>query len=219
MSAPALPVRTLAEAARLLQRRQLSPLELTEACLRRIEALEPSLNSFITVTAEAALAEARQAQEELAAGKSRGPLHGVPLAVKDLFFTAGVRTTAGSRLLADFVPQEDAVAVARLRRAGAVLLGKLNMHEFAFGTTSVNPHYGPVRNPWDINRAAGGSSGGSASAVAAGECLGALGTDTTGEPLVGTSPGASSSSNCAAWLGDGLLLEMYVLALLSLRRV
>ncbi len=180
MSAPALPVATLAEASRLLQRRQLSPLELTETCLRRIEALEPALNSFITVTAEMALAEARRAQEELAAGKSRGPLHGVPVAVKDLFFTAGVRTTAGSRVLADFVPQEDATAVARLRRAGAIVLGKLNMHEFAFGTTSVNPHYGPVRNPWDTGRVAGGSSGGSASAVAAGECLAALGTDTGG---------------------------------------
>ncbi|HXG41959.1 MAG TPA: amidase [Dehalococcoidia bacterium] len=180
MSVPALPVRTLAEASQLLARRELSPLELTESCLRRIEALEPHLNAFITVTAEEALAAARKAQEELARGQRRGPLHGIPVAVKDLFWTAGVRTTAGSKVLAGSVPQEDATVVARLRRAGAVLLGKLNLHEFAFGATSVNPHYGPVRNPWDMGRIAGGSSGGSGAAVAAGECLAALGTDTGG---------------------------------------
>ncbi len=180
MSAPPLPALTLAEAARLLQGRELSPLELTEACLRRIEALEPRLNSFITVTAEEALAQARRATEELARGERRGPLHGLPVAIKDLLDTAGVRTTAGSRVLAQRVPEEDATAVARLREAGAVVLGKLNLHEFAFGATSVNPHYGPVRNPWDTGRIAGGSSGGSATAVAAGECLATLGTDTGG---------------------------------------
>ena len=180
MSAPPLPALTVAEAARLLVRGELSPLELTEACLRRIEALEPRLNSFITVTAEAALAEARRAQEELARGQRRGPLHGVPVGVKDLFHTAGVRTTAGSRVLREFVPGEDAAAVQRLRQAGAIVVGKLNLHEFAFGATSINPHYGAVRNPWDLGRIAGGSSGGSAAAVAAGECLAALGTDTGG---------------------------------------
>ncbi|MDW8008675.1 MAG: amidase [Chloroflexota bacterium] len=180
MSAQPLPVRTLAEASQALARRELSPLELTETCLRRIEALEPRLNAFITVTAEEALAEARRAQEELARGEHRGPLHGIPVAVKDLFHTAGVRTTAGSKFLARSVSREDATVVARLRQAGAVLVGKLNLHEFAFGATSVNPHYGPVRNPWDTERIAGGSSGGSGAAVAAGECLAALGTDTGG---------------------------------------
>ncbi len=170
---------TVAQAGRLIRRGELSPLELVRACLERIQALEPHLNAFITVMEEEALASARRLEEEAARGEVRGPLHGIPVGVKDLFFTAGVPTTAGSPLMAH-VPQEDATVVARLRQAGAVIVGKLNLHEFAFGATSKNPHYGPVRNPWDTQRVAGGSSGGSGAAVAAGECLAALGTDTGG---------------------------------------
>lgn len=157
-----------------------SPLEATEACLRRIEARDGELNSFITVCADAAREEARLRTEELAAGHWRGPLHGVPLALKDLYLTRGLRTTAGSRILQDWIPDEDAAVVRYLREAGAVLLGKLNMHEFAFGATSENPHYGPARNPHDPTRITGGSSGGSAAAVQAGLCYGSLGSDTGG---------------------------------------
>ncbi len=171
---------TIAQAADLLSRRELSPVELTEACLSRIEAFDGRLNAFITVTAEAALEAARAAEKEIARGEYRGPLHGVPLALKDLFDVVGVRTTAGSKILADNVAQDDSAAAARLKDAGAVLLGKLNMHEFAFGATGVNPHYGPCRNPWDTGRITGGSSSGSGAAVAAGQCLAALGTDTGG---------------------------------------
>ncbi len=171
---------TLTEAARLIVTRQLSPVELTEACLERIEALNPLLNAFITVSAEQALQAARQAEAILSRGESGGPLHGIPLAVKDLVDMQGVPTTAGSRILVGHVATEDATVVARWRASGAVILGKLNLHEFALGATSVNPHYGPVRNPWDAERIAGGSSGGSGAAVAASLCLGALGTDTGG---------------------------------------
>ncbi|HLI27288.1 MAG TPA: amidase [Chloroflexota bacterium] len=166
--------------ARQLERRALSPVEVTELFLARIARYDPALRAYITVTAEAALAAARAAEQEIRAGRYRGPLHGVPLAIKDLFWTAGVRTTAGSRILADFVPAEDAAAVARLRAAGAVLLGKTNLEEFAFGATTINPHYGACRNPWDRERIAGGSSGGSAAAVVAGLCAAALGSDTGG---------------------------------------
>ncbi|MBI1886054.1 MAG: Asp-tRNA(Asn)/Glu-tRNA(Gln) amidotransferase subunit GatA [Chloroflexi bacterium] len=180
MKADELQALTLAEAARLIAGRELSPRELTEECLERIEAVEPKLNAFITVTADEALEAARRAEGAIAAGEYRGPLHGIPVGLKDLFATRGVRTTAGSKIMADHVPDEDATVVRRLKEAGAVIVGKLNLHEFAFGATSVNPHYGPVRNPWDTGRIAGGSSGGSAAAVAAGECLAALGTDTGG---------------------------------------
>jgi aspartyl-tRNA(Asn)/glutamyl-tRNA(Gln) amidotransferase subunit A len=168
---------TLTEAVSAIQSGTLSPVALTDACLDRIERLNPRLNAFITLTAETARAEA------LAAEKSSGqfgPLHGVPIALKDLFDTAGVRTTGASKILADRVPEEDATVTARLRRAGAVLLGKLNMHEFAYGVSNDNPHYGPARNPWDTDRIPGGSSGGSGVAIAAGLCLGTLGSDTGG---------------------------------------
>jgi aspartyl-tRNA(Asn)/glutamyl-tRNA(Gln) amidotransferase subunit A len=157
---------------------EVSPVALTEAALARIEAQDRSLNAFMTGTGEAALDAARAAEAEIAAGRLRGPLHGVPLAVKDLFATKGVRTTGGSKLLADWVPDHDAAAVARLEAAGAVLIGKTGMHELAYGTTSDNAHYGPVRNPWDPRCHPGGSSGGSAAAVAAGLAFGALGSDT-----------------------------------------
>jgi aspartyl-tRNA(Asn)/glutamyl-tRNA(Gln) amidotransferase subunit A len=159
---------------------QASPVEATEACLRRIGERDGELNSFLTLCGESALEEAGRLTEELAAGRYRGPLHGVPIALKDLFLTAGVRTTAGSKILQDWVPDRDATVVRMLRQAGAVVLGKLNMHEFAYGITSENPHYGPIRNPYDPERIPGGSSGGSGASVAAGLCYGSLGTDTAG---------------------------------------
>ena len=139
------------DAARLLRERRLSPVEVTEAALARIASLA-RLNAFITVTAELAREQAREAEREIAAGRYRGALHGIPVAVKDLFATAGIRTTAGSRILRDWIPEADATVVRRLRDAGAVLVGKLNMHEFAYGISSVNPHYGDVRNPYDEAR-------------------------------------------------------------------
>jgi aspartyl-tRNA(Asn)/glutamyl-tRNA(Gln) amidotransferase subunit A len=163
---------TLAEAADRLNKKAVSPVELTQACLQRIERLNPMLNAFITVTAEAALSQARALER----GPRRSPLHGIPIALKDLIDTAGGRTTAGSAIFTDRVPAEDAEVVRRLKAAGAVILGKLNMHEFAYGDTSVASHFGPVHNPWNRDRIAGGSSGGSAAAVAAGLCYGALGS-------------------------------------------
>lgn len=171
---------SLTEAAALVRERAVSPVDLTETMLERIERLDQRLNSYISVTATAAMAEARQAETAILNGAPVGPLHGVPLAVKDLFDTAGVRTTSGSKILAERVPSVDATVVTRLRDAGAVLLGKLNMHEFAFGVTTNNPHYGPCHNPWDEQRVPGGSSGGSGAAVAAGLCYGSLGSDTGG---------------------------------------
>jgi aspartyl-tRNA(Asn)/glutamyl-tRNA(Gln) amidotransferase subunit A len=169
---------TLADAATLLRQKSVSPVELTQACLARIERLNPALNAFVTVTAEQALQQARDAETEIHRGQWRGPLHGVPLALKDLIDTAGIRTTAASAVFKDRVPAEDAEVVCRLKAAGAVLLGKLNLHEFAYGGSSVPSHFGAVHNPWNLDRIAGGSSGGSGAAVAAGLCFGALGTDT-----------------------------------------
>jgi aspartyl-tRNA(Asn)/glutamyl-tRNA(Gln) amidotransferase subunit A len=169
---------TLAQASELLRRKALSPVELVQAFIARIEKLNPALNAFITVTAEQALQQAREAEGEIQRGSWRGPLHGMPLALKDLIDTAGVRTTAASAVFKDRIPTEDADVVRRLKAAGAVLLGKLNMHEFAYGGTSVPSYYGAVHNPWNLGRIAGGSSGGSAAAVAAGLCIGALGSDT-----------------------------------------
>ncbi len=166
---------TLAEAAQAVRARKVSPLELTQAALSRMERLR-GLNAFIAVTAEEALRTAR----ELTGARVRGPLHGVPIAVKDLYDTAGVRTTAASAHFANRVPDRDAEAVARLKAAGAVLLGKLNMDEFAYHFTSETSHYGPVQNPWKRGFTPGGSSGGSGAAVAAGLCYGALGSDTGG---------------------------------------
>lgn len=170
----------LAEASRLVQTKEVSPVELTRACLARIERLDSVLKAFITVTADSALQEARQAESEISKGYWKGPLHGIPLAVKDLLESAGVRTTAASAVLQDFVPEQDAYVLQRLRSAGAVMLGKLNLHEFAYGGSAVISHFGTARNPWDISRITGGSSSGSAAAVAAGLCYGAIGTDTAG---------------------------------------
>ncbi|HLH08854.1 MAG TPA: amidase [Terriglobales bacterium] len=171
---------TIQAASQLLRAGKLSPLELTNSCLSRIEHLNPKLNAFITITAESALEEARYAEAEIRAGKYRGPLHGIPLALKDLMDTGGVRTTAASHLFEKRVPAEDAFVVKRLKAAGAVLLGKLNLHEFAYGGSGLIGAFGITRNPWDTERITGGSSSGSAAAVAAGLCLGAIGTDTAG---------------------------------------
>ena len=162
-----------------MRRKSVSPVELTEACLARIERLNPSLNVFITVTADEALREAREAESEIGKGRWKGPLHGIPIALKDLIDTAGVKTTAASGIFKDRVPTEDAEVVRRLKGAGAVFLGKLNMHEFAYGITSAVSYFGAVHNPWKTECSAGGSSGGSAAAVAAGLCYGALGSDTS----------------------------------------
>lgn len=158
----------------------LTPVDVLEAQLARIELHDPALNAFLEVTAAPARREAEAATAEIRSGRRRGPLHGVPIGIKDLFDLAGFRTTAGSRILADRVPGEDAFVVRRLREAGAVIVGKLNLHEFAYGLTSDNPHYGACRNPWNHDRVAGGSSGGSAAALSAGLCTLALGTDTGG---------------------------------------
>lgn len=171
---------TLNETGDLISQGWVSPVELTEAYLRRIDLLDPQLISFITITADLALEQAHAVQEEIRRGVRRGPLHGIPLAIKDLFETTGVRTTAGSKQLAQHVPAEDSAVVARLRAAGAIMLGKLNMHEWAVSVTTINPHWGTCRNPWDRQRIAGGSSGGSGAALAAELCLGALGSDTGG---------------------------------------
>jgi aspartyl-tRNA(Asn)/glutamyl-tRNA(Gln) amidotransferase subunit A len=169
-----------ARAATLVRSKEVSPVELAQACLGRIEALNPTLNAFISVTAAAALEQAKAAEAEVRRGEWRGPLHGIPIALKDMIDTAGAPTTAASALYKDRRPERDAGVVERLRRAGAVLLGKLNMQEFAYGGTSVPSHFGPTRNPWRLECIAGGSSGGSAAAVAAGLCYGSLGTDTGG---------------------------------------
>jgi aspartyl-tRNA(Asn)/glutamyl-tRNA(Gln) amidotransferase subunit A len=171
---------TIADAARAFRARQLSPVELTNACLARIEALDGRLNSFVTLLAERALAEAKDAEVRHVSGRARGPLDGIPFAIKDLYETAGIRTTAGAKILADYIPQRDAACVSRLTEAGVVVLGKLNMHEWAYGGTTVVSYFGPCHNPWDLERITGGSSGGSAAALAASLCLGSLGSDTGG---------------------------------------
>lgn len=175
-----LPYLTITEASDAIHRGDLSPVELTRALLDRIEQLNPTLNAFITITSERALSEARQAEAEIKQGNWKGPLHGIPMAFKDLYETAGVPTTAGSSFFRDFIPEQDAMVVQKLRQAGIVMLGKLNMHEIALGVTNENPHYGDCHNPWDPSCITGGSSGGSAAALAAGLCLGSLGSDTGG---------------------------------------
>jgi aspartyl-tRNA(Asn)/glutamyl-tRNA(Gln) amidotransferase subunit A len=171
---------TLTEAAGLVARAEVSPVDLVDACLERIEATDDTLRAYITVFYEEARQVAKAAETMLAAGHSLGPLHGVPVALKDNIALAGSRTTAGSKILADWIPDEDATVAARLKGAGAIVIGKTNMHEFAWGGTSANPHHGFVRNPWDPSRFPAGSSGGSGAAVAARTCYGALGTDTGG---------------------------------------
>ncbi len=173
-----LPDRSLLDVAGALSRKDVSPVELTREVLERIEAADPSLNAFVTVLPEPALVAARQAEADISRGDYRCPLHGIPVSVKDLFATRGIRTTAGSRVLAESVPDEDATAVERLAAAGAILVGKTNMLEFAYA--SAHPDFGTTKNPWDLVRSTAGSSSGSAAAVAAGMGFGSLGTDTGG---------------------------------------
>ncbi|MGH7931214.1 MAG: amidase, partial [Candidatus Binatia bacterium] len=168
---------TIAELAAKIKSREVSPIELTRFFLARIERLNPTLNAFITVIADDAVAAATRMDNDLAQGRYRGPLHGIPFSIKDNIATKGVRTTAGSKILDSWRPDFDATVVAKLREAGAVILGKTNLHEWALGGTTINPFYGTTHNPWDLNRIAGGSSGGSAAAVAANLCLGSIGTD------------------------------------------
>ena len=171
---------SLAEASARIRARTVTPTQLTEACLARIQIYNPKLNAFITVLREQALAQARELEAEQRAGRFRSPLHGIPIALKDNIDTAGIRTTAASAVFDDRVPDRDAEVTRRLKEAGAVLIGKTNLHEFAMGGTSATSYYGPVRNPWALDRNPGGSSGGSAAAVGADLCFGALGTDTGG---------------------------------------
>jgi aspartyl-tRNA(Asn)/glutamyl-tRNA(Gln) amidotransferase subunit A len=171
---------SIAELAPRLRRKEISPVEITRHCLDRIEKLNSTLNAFITVMTDSALNEARAAEAELARGEWRGPLHGIPIALKDLIDTAGTRTTAATAVFRDRVPSEDADVVRRLRQGGAVIVGKNNLHEFAYGGSSLVSYFGDVHNPWDASRIAGGSSGGSAAAVATGMAFAAIGTDTAG---------------------------------------
>ena len=170
----------LQEIGKALRQKTLSSVELVSDTLRRIATLDPRLRAFITVTAELADSQSQQADQELAAGKDRGPLHGIPVAVKDVFCTQGIRTTCGSKLFHDYIPDKNAAIVDHLRTAGAVIVGKTNMHELAYGVTSTNPYFGTVRNPWNLDCIAGGSSGGSGTAVAAGLVPLAMGSDTGG---------------------------------------
>ena len=177
---------SISEIGKLYRRRKLSPVELTQFLLDRIARLNPRLNAYLALNSEIALKEAAAAESLLCTKARRkssrdlGPLHGIPISLKDNLYTAGLRTTGGSKFLRDFLPLEDAAVVTTLKNSGAVLVGKTNLHEFAYGVTSNNPHFGPVRNPWDLNRIPGGSSGGSAAALAAGLCYGSIGTDTGG---------------------------------------
>lgn len=169
-----------AQLGELYRAGEVSPVEVIDAHLSRIRATEPILNSFITLLSDAAVAAARQAEREMRAGRYRGPLHGVPVGLKDLFNTGGVRTTSGSRIYDNYIPEQDCTVAARFKQGGAILLGKLNMHQFAYGPTGENPDYGHMHNPWDAERVSGGSSGGSGSAAAAGQCTVTTGSDTGG---------------------------------------
>ncbi|MBM4299272.1 MAG: hypothetical protein FJ143_16160, partial [Deltaproteobacteria bacterium] len=169
--------RTIATLAPEIEHRKVSVLELTQLFLQRIERVNPLVNAYLTIAAEQALADAAAADGEIAAGRYRGPLHGIPFSIKDNFATRGLRTTSGSKVLADWIPDFDATVVAKLKAAGAIILGKTNMNEWALGGTTINPFYGATRNPWDQARIAGGSSGGSAAAMSARLCLGSIGSD------------------------------------------
>jgi aspartyl-tRNA(Asn)/glutamyl-tRNA(Gln) amidotransferase subunit A len=170
-----LPFETITTLAPRLRKKEISPVELTDAVLDRIAAVDPKVKAYITVMRDDARANAKVAESAIAAGNYLGPLHGIPVSLKDLYYTRGVKTTAGSKILADFIPDYDAAVVERLKRAGAIIVGKTNTHEFAMNTWTP-----PTRNPWDLERIPGGSSGGSGAALAAGECIASTGTDTGG---------------------------------------
>lgn len=184
---------SIAEASAALRGGRVSPIALADECLNRIEALNPALNAFITVTGQLAREQAREAESEIRAGHWRGPLHGVPVAVKDFYDTAGIRTTAAFEHFRNRVPSQDAELVVKLRNAGAVLVGKTNMHRLGMGTTSLDSDFGPVVNPWSARHVAGGSSGGSAVAVAAGLCFATVDTDAVGS---GRLPAAICGVTC-----------------------
>lgn len=178
---------SILEASHLIASKSLSPVELVNAHISRVEAIDHKLNSFITFTADEALKQAKDAERAINSGNLVGPMHGIPIGLKDLFYTKGVLTTSGTKVMDTFVPNSDAAVSLKLDQAGAILMGKLQMHEFAFGPSSENPHYGPAHNPWDIERVTGGSSGGSGSSVSSGQCMGALGTDTGGSVRIPSS--------------------------------
>ena len=171
---------TISELAAAIRSREVSPTEITRLMLERIERIDPRINSFITVTGDIALQQAKDAEQAITAGKDVGPLHGVPIALKDLYATKGIRTTGHSKVLVDWVPDEDATVTTQLREAGTVLLGKLAMHEFAFGAPGFDTPFPPARNPWNTDHITGGSSSGSGAALAAGLAFGSLGSDTGG---------------------------------------
>lgn len=171
---------TIGKISSQIRRKKLSPLDLTTLFLERARRLNPVLNAYVTFTEERALVDGKAAEKEIRRGKYRGPLHGIPFSIKDNLATKGIRTTAGSKILSEWVPDHDATVVERLKQAGAIILGKTNMHEWASGGTTINPYYGTTFNPWDLKRIPGGSSGGSAAAVAASMCLGSIGTDNAG---------------------------------------
>jgi aspartyl-tRNA(Asn)/glutamyl-tRNA(Gln) amidotransferase subunit A len=177
---PLTSAKNITELGELVRIRKISPLEIVSACLRRIEELNPTLNAFITVLDEQALKDARVAEAEIQAGNWRGPLHGVPVGIKDFFDTAGIRTTAGFEHFKDRVPNKDAIGVAKLKQAGAIIIGKTNMHQLGMGTTGMESYFGPVRNPWNPEYIPGGSSSGSAAAVASEMCYATLDTDAIG---------------------------------------
>jgi len=172
--------KSITEVSELIRQKHVSPVELVKVCLESIEQLQPHLNAFITVKAQAALQEAKQAEREIHQSKRKGPLHGIPIGIKDFFDTAGIRTTAACVALKDRMPTKDALVVTQLKEAGAIVLGKLNMHELGVGTTSLISAFGAVHNSWKTDYVAGGSSGGSAAAVAAGLCYATVDTDAIG---------------------------------------
>ncbi|MBI4640853.1 MAG: Asp-tRNA(Asn)/Glu-tRNA(Gln) amidotransferase subunit GatA [Candidatus Tectomicrobia bacterium] len=187
MTQSELPFFSLHELAPLLKRGEISPVELTKALLERIEALNGSLVAYITIVADEALAAAKSAEEAIRSGAYRGPLHGIPIALKEVFETKGIRTTAGAKILENHIPETNSTVAEQLSDAGAILLGKTNMHEFAAGFTGINEHFGTSRNPWDLERIAGGSSSGSGTAVAASLAIAAMGSDTGGSIRVPSS--------------------------------
>jgi aspartyl-tRNA(Asn)/glutamyl-tRNA(Gln) amidotransferase subunit A len=178
---------TIKDLSELISRREISPVDLVEASLKRIARLNPVLNAFITVLEDAAREDAKNAEMLIKEGRYKGPLHGIPVSLKDLIYVKGAKSTSGSKILANFVPQYDSTVVKKLKDAGAIIIGMNNTHEFACGITNINPHYGSSKNPWDINRMSGGSSGGSAVAVSAGMTPVSIGTDTSGSIRVPSS--------------------------------
>ncbi len=200
-----IPFLSVAELARLIERKDVSPVEVTDGYLERIDRLNDRLRAFLTISRDAALEAAHEAEQSIAQGTYLGPMHGVPIAVKDQLYTQGIRTTGGSPLFNDFVPDEDATVMAKLKAAGAILLGKLNMTEFA--TTGLSHAFETARNPWDLERYTGGSSSGSGVATAACLCATSLGEDTGGSirfpatwcGLVGVRPRPGSQRRKSSW--------------------